>query len=262
MAAGRAMRLGAAVGAQYFSAARSSVARRLSPRSGCSCPAPTTRGSSAASRRTDSFACPWSQAQAGWGTLASPSGSGFSRARVDQVDDVADQRHPVALAPEADQARRVAGKVEDAEAGDLVALGDGAGDLHGAAVPAPQQGRVDPAHPGDRQLRRGRSRGRSRRSLSASATSSGWQKTGHAHIRSGAAVVGVGVPEHDPLRGRRAAPPPPAPPCASPWCRRRTGRRRRRPRGSRRSSRRGSRPAAARPRRRPLSNPMRKPSPG
>ena len=37
-------------------------------------------GSSAASLRTDSLACSWSQAQAGWGTLASPSGSGFSRA--------------------------------------------------------------------------------------------------------------------------------------------------------------------------------------
>ena len=42
--------------AQYFSAARSSVSRRFSPRSGSSWPAPTTAGSSAASLRTDSFA--------------------------------------------------------------------------------------------------------------------------------------------------------------------------------------------------------------
>ena len=45
-----------AASAQYFSAARSSVARRFCPRSGSSWPVQTSAGSSAASLRTDSFA--------------------------------------------------------------------------------------------------------------------------------------------------------------------------------------------------------------
>ena len=80
-------------------------------------------------------------------------GQRFQPRRVDQVDDVADQRDAVALAPEPDQAGRVAGEVEDAEAGDLVALGDGAGDLHRAAVPAPQQEAGRASAPAHRQLR-------------------------------------------------------------------------------------------------------------
>src|SRR6476659_9217 len=45
--------------AQYFSAARSSVSRRLSATSGSAWPAPTTAASSAASLRTDCFALAW-----------------------------------------------------------------------------------------------------------------------------------------------------------------------------------------------------------
>jgi hypothetical protein len=88
--------------------------------------------------------------------------------------------------------------MEDAEARHLVALGDGAGDLHAAAVPAPQQRRIDPAHPGDRQLREvevGGDRGVAfgLRDLV------GVAEDRRPHVRRGAAMVGVGVSEHDPL---------------------------------------------------------------
>src|SRR4051794_7375359 len=57
---------------------------------------------------------------------------------IHEVNDVADDGQPVGLAPEPDQPGGVAGEVDDLEARDLVALGDGVVDLHGAAVPAAQ----------------------------------------------------------------------------------------------------------------------------
>src|SRR5262245_13216434 len=87
------------------------------------------------------------------GVIPSPGGVGdadlavrqrFQPGRVDLVDGVADEGYPIALAPEPDQARRMAREVDDLEAGHIVALGDGVIDLDRAAVPAPQQERVDP----------------------------------------------------------------------------------------------------------------------
>ena len=171
-AAARASR---ARGAQYFSAARSSVSRRFSPRSGSAWPAPTTGGSSAASLRTDSFAFAWSQAQAGWGTLASPSRQRFQPRRVDQVDDVADQRHPVALAPEPDQPRRVAGEVDDAGSRPPRRPRRRCRRSSPRRRPSAAAGTGRSSAPAPPAAARGPCRGRSTASLSASATSSGWQ---------------------------------------------------------------------------------------
>jgi hypothetical protein len=71
---------------------------------------------------------------------------------VVQVEAVGDERHAVALAPEADQTRCVAGQVDDLEAGEPVALADGAVDMHGPAVPHEAAGEaVEQAHV-ERQL--------------------------------------------------------------------------------------------------------------
>ena len=85
-------------------------------------------------------------------------------------------------------------------------------------------------------------------SLSASATSSGWQKTGASMYGAVPRWSAWAWPSTTRLQAAELLARPPAPSCASPWCRRRTGRRRRRPRGSRCSSPGGNRRATARPR--------------
>ena len=93
----------------------------------------------------------------------------------------------------------MAGEVEDAEARDLVALGDGAVDLHRAAVPAPQQQRVDPARRATGSCERFHIGG-DRGIAFGVGDVVGMAEDRHAHRRRGAAVVGVGVAEHDPLQ--------------------------------------------------------------
>ena len=99
--------------AQSFSAARSSVSRRFSPRSGsivAGADDPRVQRRQPAHRLLRLLVVPGP----GWvGDARLALGQRFQPRRVDQVDDVADDRHPVALAPEADQPRRVAGEVED-----------------------------------------------------------------------------------------------------------------------------------------------------
>jgi hypothetical protein len=51
------------------------------------------------------------------------------------VEAVGDERHAVALTPEADQPGCMAGQVDDLEARKLVTLANGAVDTHGSAVP-------------------------------------------------------------------------------------------------------------------------------
>ena len=60
---------------------------------------------------------------------------------------VGDQREPVLLAVQRDQAGRVPGEVQDTEAGDLIALLERAGDLQRAAVPGGEQARDRRAAP-------------------------------------------------------------------------------------------------------------------
>ena len=110
-----------------WSRPRARAAPRTSPVSGSAWPAHAAAGSSAASLRIDARACSVSWLNAvGHARVAVAAGL-----RIERVEAVADQREAVGLAPQPDQAGRVAGQVDDLEAGDLVALGDGAGDLHG-----------------------------------------------------------------------------------------------------------------------------------
>jgi hypothetical protein len=116
---------------------------------------------------------------------------------VGEVDRVGDDRQPVGLAEKADLTWCVAGEVVDAKASHLVALGDGAGDLHPAAVPAAVKHRVDAPRPADRDLRHVPVVG-------PLVTLGVGHLVGVAEDRqvqegSGAAVVGVAVAEHDPL---------------------------------------------------------------
>ena len=125
--------------------------------------------------------------------------------RVDHVDRVADQREAVALAPQPDQPRGVAGEVDHLEPRDLVALLHGVGDLHRAAVPVAQQPRIDapaPPHgyPVDVEVVVA-AVGLGVRDLV------GVAQDRDPEPRRGAAVIGVAVAEHDPLQaaelGRR-----------------------------------------------------------
>ena len=111
--------------------------RATSPVSGSAWPGQAAAGSSAASLRIEARACSVSWLKAPCGARA--DGPWRPVCGIERVEAVADQREAVGLAPQADQARGVAGQVDDLEAGDVVALGDGVGDLHRAAVPHPQQ---------------------------------------------------------------------------------------------------------------------------
>ncbi len=176
-------------------AARSSCATTSGPVTGSAWPAHTTRGSSAASLRIDARACSVSWLKA---PVRDVRRVATGRLRIDRVEAVGHQGQPVGLPEQPDQPRSVAGQLEDPEARHLVTLAHRVGDLDRPAVPQAEQTAVDRPgiRPQEREVpvradRRGRLR---RRSLG------GMAEHRHALLRGRAAVVAVGVAEHDPAQ--------------------------------------------------------------